>query len=113
LDKIDKCNNEIIAVIVDVLDLGGKFVPNGNNNIIDSLCEVIQQSERDISTLNSKIFFEKQKLKKSNQLTYNHHLDQPMPVISLKINILENLKQKLPFDNSKIYAQFETMNLFC
>ena len=34
-----------------------------------------------------------------------------MPVNSLKNNILENLKQKMPFDNSKIYAQFETMNL--
>ena len=56
MDKIDKCNNEIIAAIVDVLDLGGKFVPMVNNNIIDSLCEIIQQSERDISTLNSKIF---------------------------------------------------------
>ena len=64
LDKIDKCNNEIIAAIVDVLDLDGKFVPTINNNIIDSLCEIIQQSERDISTLFSKIFFEKQKLKK-------------------------------------------------
>ena len=57
LDKIDKCNNEKIAAIVDVLDLGGKFVPMVNNNIIDSLCEIIQQSERDISTLNSKIFW--------------------------------------------------------
>ena len=56
LDKIDKCNNEIIAAIVDVLDLGGKFVPMVNNNIKDSLCEIIQQFERDISTLNSKIF---------------------------------------------------------
>ena len=34
-----------------------------------------------------------------------------MLVNSLKNNILENLKQKMPFDNSKIYAQFETMNL--
>ena len=67
---MDNCNSEIIAVIVDILDLGGKFVPTLNNNIIDSLCEIVQQSERDISKLNSNIFFEKQKLKTLKQVNF-------------------------------------------
>jgi hypothetical protein len=37
----------MIQTIVDILDLGDKFVPYLNNNMINSLCEIVKQSERD------------------------------------------------------------------
>ena len=38
LEKIENsnCNQNIIAAIIDILDLGGKFVPTSESNIIDS-----------------------------------------------------------------------------
>ena len=90
LDNIENTNQEIIKTIVDILDLGGKFVPTLNNNIIDSLCDIVKQSERDLQNLNAKIFFEKQKLQKLSQrvVTINTSL---LPISSFKTDILDNL----------------------
>jgi hypothetical protein len=95
---------------VDILDLGGKFVPNLNNTVIDSLCEIIQQSEKDLQNLNTKIFFEKQKLKISSQNTIIKE-STLIPKIPFKTNILENLKQKTIIDHNKINFQNETLSL--
>jgi hypothetical protein len=107
LDHLNNTNQEMIKTIVDILDLGGKFVPNLNNNIIDSLCEIVKQSERDLQNLNAKIFFEKKRLQiKSHKMvtTDTSHL----PITSFKTDILDSLKQKPKFDYNKIFIQNET-----
>jgi hypothetical protein len=107
LDNIDNSNQKIIKTIVDILDLGGKFVPTLTNNMIDSLCDIVKQSERDLQNLNAKIFFEKLKLNKLSQrvVTIDTSL---LPIFSFKTDILDNLIQKTKFNSDKIFLQNET-----
>ena len=91
LDNMSNCNQEIISAIVHVLDQGGKFVPTISDNIIDSLCEIVKQSERELSILNAKLFFEKQKLR--NRLE-NNRLDANLINDNLVTNVISNNSSK-------------------
>ena len=87
-------------------------MPTLENNIIDTLCNIVQQSEREINVLNTKIYFEKQKLKRSiasNNTTFDNNKEDCIATQG-KSDILENLKQKRNINDFLFSPQTEIIH---
>ena len=86
-----------------------------HNNVIDNMCSIINQFDNNIAQLNTKLFFEKQRIQ--NKLTKKKK-EISKDAANFKVNscesfdcILENLSQKRIFNNNLISPSNECIEM--
>ena len=111
--------------IVNVLDHGGKFIPDLHNNVIDIFCTIVKEYETQTQKLNTKIFFEKCKNKNRiknkkedteilNETDYNQNCHDITIINKNECcnyeSIIKKLKTKTTFNDSRFYLDNTTID---